>query len=455
MVVVDEEAFRRLPGAIAVARAGLALTRGRVPETVKYARRALELIPEDDHVRHGSAAALLGLAAWTDGDLEAAHRSYAEGAASLYKAGHLSDVLGCSIALADIQIAQGRLHEARQTYEQALHRVNQPGAPALRGTGDMYVGLAELARERNDLPAATQYLLSSQALGEHMGLPQYPYRWRVAMARIQAAQGDLHSALGLLEEAEQRYAGDFSPNVRPVSAWITRLWVAQGRLSEALGWVRAQRLSVDDDLSYLREFQHLTLARVLLAQQQRHHASGALSQVLRLLERLEQAAEAGGRLGSVIESLVLQALAHDAEGDRLAARLPLERALTLAEPESYVRLFVDEGPGLAPLLRDAARSDMGTLAGQLLAAINPEPPAAAPSGTRQASAAPQPLLEPLSQRELEVLRLFKADLSGPEIAAELVIALSTLRTHTKRIYSKLNVNNRRAAVTRAIELGLI
>jgi LuxR family maltose regulon positive regulatory protein len=203
------------------------------------------------------AAALLGLAAWTLGDLEAAHRSYAEGTASLHKAGHLSDVLGCSIALADIRIAQGRLHEARQTYEHTLQLVNRPGAPALRGTADMYAGLGELARERNDLPAATRYLLSSQALGEHKGLPQYPYRWRVAMARIRAAEGDLDGALGLLEEAEQRYTGDFSPNVRPVSAWTTRLWVTQGRLGEALGWVRAQGLSVDDDLSFLREFQHI------------------------------------------------------------------------------------------------------------------------------------------------------------------------------------------------------
>jgi LuxR family maltose regulon positive regulatory protein len=456
MVVVDEEAFRRLPGAVAVARAGHALARGDVEETVKYAQRALDLIPEDDHVRHGSAAALLGLAAWTNGDLEAAHQSYAEGMASLHKAGHLSDVLGCSIAVADIRMAQGRLHEARQTYERALEMANPPGAPALRGTGDMYVGLGELARERNDLPAATQYLLNSQALGEHKGLPQYPYRWRVAMARIRAAAGDLDGALSLLEEAERRYTGDFSPNVRPVAAWIARLWVAQGRLGEALGWVRAQSLSTDDDLSYLREFQHLTLARVLLAQYQRDRTDGALAEALRLLERLQQAAEAGGRMGSVIESLMLQALGHQAHGDLVSALAPLERALKLAEPAGYVRLFVDEGQPMARLLRDAAASGrLPGFAGQLLGAIELESPPDRSDALHPASSARQPLIEPLSQRELEVLRLFKADLSGPEIAEELVIALSTLRTHTKRIYSKLDVNNRRAAVTRATELGLL
>jgi LuxR family maltose regulon positive regulatory protein len=318
------------------------------------------------------------------------------------------------------------------------------------------VGLADLARERNDLPAATQYLQSSQALGEHKGLPQYPYRWRVAMARIRAAEGDLDGALSLLKEAERRYTGDFSPNVRPVAAWIARLWVAQGQLGEALAWVRTQGLSVDDDLSYLREFQHLTLARVLLARYRTDHDDQALGDVQQLLERLQQAAEAGGRAGSVIECLMLRALTHQAQGNLPAAIAPLERALKLAEPAGYVRLFVDEGPPMARLLHDAAaRGRLPGFAGQLLAAIAPEQPAALAGVLRPGEAGPQPLLEPLSQRELEVLRLFKADLSGPEIAEELVIALSTLRTHTKRIYSKLNVNSRRAAVSRATELGLI
>ena len=130
----------------------------------------------------------------------------------------------------------------------------------------MYVGMSELHRERDDLPAATQHLLRSQELGEHAGLPQNPYRWRVAMARVREAEGDLDGALDLLDEAERVYAGDFSPNVRPVPAMRARVWIAQGRLDDALGWAREQGLSVDDDLSYLREFEHITLARVLLAQ---------------------------------------------------------------------------------------------------------------------------------------------------------------------------------------------
>jgi LuxR family maltose regulon positive regulatory protein len=164
-------------------------------------------------------------------------------------------------------------------------------------------------------------------------------------------------------------------------------------------------------------------------------------------------------MGSVIETLVLQALAHHAQGDISAALLPLGHALSLAEPEGYVRLFLDEGSPMAQLLREAAgRGILPDYTGKLLAAFEAEGQTSAASAGESPPPTPptsQPLVEPLSQRELEVLRLFKTELSGPEIANQLVIALSTVRTHTKRIYSKLNVKDRRAAVKRATELGLI
>ena len=189
-----------------------------MPDTVKYARQALDLVPEDDHLRRGAAAALLGLASWASGDLEAAHRTYADGMASVQQAGNISDAISGAIVLADIRIAQGRLHEAMRTYEQSLQLATEQGEPVLRGTADLYVGMSELHREHNDLNAATQHLLRSKELGERTGLPQNRYRWCVAMARIREAQGDLDGALDLLHEAERLYVSDFSPNVRPVAA---------------------------------------------------------------------------------------------------------------------------------------------------------------------------------------------------------------------------------------------
>jgi LuxR family maltose regulon positive regulatory protein len=447
MVVADEEEYRRLPAVIETYRAGLALARGDAPGTVRHAQRAIELALEDDQLCRASAAALLGLVYWGSGDLEAGHRGYSACVDGLRRAGFVADILGCSIALADIRSTQGRLGEALRTFEQALQLAGEQGGPVLRGTADMYVGMSEIACERDDLHAARQLLQRSQELGEHTGLPQNRYRWRVAMARVAQAEGNLADALGLLDEAEQLYVSDFFPDVRPVPALRARVWIAQGRLGEALGWAREQGLSVDDDLSYLREFEHITLARLLLARDQAEGAKRSAHEAARLLERLQLAAEAGGRTGCVIEILVLRALAHQALGDSPAALGFLDRAVTLAEPEGYVRVFADEAPPMTSLLRAAAKQEPQRDYVRLLLA--------AASGTEHNGRVEQALIEPLSQRELDVLRLLSSELDGPAIARELMVSLNTMRTHTKNIYAKLGVTNRRAAVRRAAELNLL
>ena len=447
IVVADEEEYRRLPAVIETYRAGQALARGDAPGTVRHAQQAIELAREDDHLCRASAAALLGLVYWGSGDLEAGYRAYSACVEGLRRAGYIADTFGCSIALADIRSTQGRLGEALRTLEQALQLAGEQGGSVLRGTADMYVGMSEIACERDDLHAATQLLLRGQELGEHTGLPQNRYRWRVAMARVAQAEGNLAGALGLLDEAERHYVSDFFPNVRPVPALRARIWIAQGRLGEALGWAREQGLSVDDDLSYLREFEHITLARLLLARDQGQGTERFAHEAARLLERLLLAAEAGGRTGRVIEILVLRALAHQALGDLPAALGFLDRAVTLAEPEGYVRVFADEGPLMVALLRAAAKQGpRPDYVRRLLAAA---------SGTEHNGPTEQALIEPLSERELDVLRLLGSELDGPAIARELMVSLNTMRTHTKNIYAKLAVTNRRAAVRRAAELNLL
>ena len=286
-----------------------------------------------------------------------------------------------------------------------------------------------------------EHLTLSRELGEHMGLPQNPYRWRTGLARIREAEGNLDDALDLLSAAERVYVSDFSPHVRPVAAMKARVLAKQGRLGEALAWATAQGVTVEDELTYLHEFEHITLARVLLTD----NADASRQQAVELLERLLHAAEQGNRAGNVLEILVLQALAQQMRGDISAALAPLERALRLAEPEGCVRIFVDEGPVMAVLLEAALRHKISpNYAGRLLAALAPA-----------AQTAAHGLIEPLSERELDVLRLLATDLGGPEIARELVVSLNTVRTHTKNIYNKLGVNNRRAAVSRAEDLHLL
>ncbi|ETP69872.1 hypothetical protein G159_04935 [Planococcus glaciei CHR43] len=349
--------------------------------------------------------------------------------------------------MADIRIAQGRLRQAMHIYERGLQLAAEQSEPAMRGTADMWVGMSELCRESNNLPKALQHLMKSKEQGEHTGFPQNQYRSCVAMARIKEAQGDLDAALKLYAEAEQLYVSDFFPNVRPIAALKTRVWLKQGRLDDAFDWIREEGLSVDNSLSYLREFEHITMIRVLLVR----YANGladhrSFSEAREFLNRLLQAAEEGERMGSVIEILIVKAFADQLESGVSAGLVPLQRALSLAEPEGYVRVFVDEGPPIAALLEAALKKRIAShYVRRLLTAFGQ---------TKPNVPVKQNISEQLSERELDVLRLLRTDMSGPDIAQELNVSLNTLRSHTKNIYGKLEVNNRRAAIRRAEELGL-
>ena len=457
MVVVDERELSRLPGVIEMYRAALALVGGDVPATLRHAQLAIDRADDEDDVTRAGASAISGLAFWGSGDLEAAHRAYSSCVERLQRAGHLSDVLGCSITLADIRTTQGRLSDARRTFERALQLAAEVTGTVLRGTADMYVGMSQIAGERGDLHTATQHLARSQELGEHTGMPQNPYRWRVAMARVRESQGDLAGALTLLDDAQRVYLGDFLPNVRPVPALRARVLAAQGRWREALDWAREQGLSADDTLTYVREFAHITLAKVLLARYASDGDKSSLNDASRLLARLQSAAVAGGRAGSVIEILVLESLTHQVGGDIPRALGPLVEALTLAEPEGYVRVFVGEGPPMKSLLKAVISRQAGwDYVRRLLAAFADGDRTAQTATLGEPATNPsRRLVEPLSERELDVLRLLATDLDGPDIARQLFVSVNTMRTHTRSIYAKLGVNSRRAAVSRAEELGFV
>jgi LuxR family maltose regulon positive regulatory protein len=334
-----------------------------------------------------------------------------------------------------------------KTYQRGLELATGQGGAPLRGAADMHVGISEILRERDDLMGAAQHLRQATELGDENGLPQNPYRSRVAAARIRQAEGDPEAALQLLDEAGGLYANDFSPDVRPVEALKARAWIAQGKLAEAMGWARESGLSAADSLSYVREFEHITMARLLLALGTQDRSDDRIGEAIGLLDRLLLAAEDGGRTGSTIEILVIQALARRAGNDVPGALASLERAVPLAEPEGYVRTFVDEGPPMTALLKLASKQAKAPASVRRLIAA-----ATAADGGRPVDS---PLVEPLSERELEVLRLLESDLDGPDIARELTVSLATMRTHTRNIYAKLGVNNRRAAVRRAAELGLL
>jgi LuxR family maltose regulon positive regulatory protein len=326
--------------------------------------------------------------------------------------------------------------------------------------------------ERGDLSAAAAFLGKADEAGDSAGLPQNPYRWRVMMAFLRQAQGDTATALELLEDADRVYVGDFAPNVRPISSIRARVLAATGDLTPAKAWVRERGVGVTDELTYLSEYDHLTLARVLLAEHAADQDQAALADATGLLSRILAAAQEGGRTGTVIETLVLLALAQQAAASTAQAVSSLTHALRLAEPEGYVRVFTDEGAAMQELLDELARLRVRNPFAQRIlracaaaresAANIPEPSAASvpDSGTDHGGDVTagehtcQGLIEPLSDRELDVLRLLGSELGGPEIARTLHVSLSTVRTHTQHIYAKLGVNNRRAAVRRAHQLNI-
>jgi LuxR family maltose regulon positive regulatory protein len=334
LIVVDKDNYRSLPAHIEMYRAALALANADLDGTITHAREALSLAPRDDALARAAAGALAGLASWTTGDLPGAHAAYTESIAGLTSVGFLADVLGCTLTLGDIRRTQGQLAAALRTYQRALElTAPAPGVAPLRGTADMHVGMAAVLLERNDLTGAREHLAISQRLGEHNGLPQNPYRWRVVMARLREADGDLDDALALLDEAERVYAGDYAPNVQPVAAVRARLRLRRGDLAHAEEWARERQLTSEDDPFYLREYEHLTLVRLLIARHRAEPDGRALGNALTLLDRLVAAAEHGGRGASVIEALVLQAVAHAAGKNGPAALAVLHRAVTLAKPE--------------------------------------------------------------------------------------------------------------------------
>jgi LuxR family maltose regulon positive regulatory protein len=444
-VVVDDAELRRLPATIELYRAALSKLDGDLEGNIAHARRVLELVGDADDIGRGGAETLLGLAYWGMGDLDRGYEWYMRGMASLERAGFVTDVVGGSIVGADIRLAAGRLTEARRIYEEGLARATAT-QPPLRGVTDMHTGLAAIAYERGLLDEAQAHIDAGRRLGDALGFPREPCRWRLVRAQLLQARGDLGAALPLLDEAERLYLSEFAPDIRPVPAVRARMLIAHGRVAEARAWARQAGVAATDALTYEREFEHTTLARLLVAEGT-DGEPGTLATATSLLERLLAAADADRRDGGRLEILVVLALAHERGGDQARAFQALDDAIAIAAPEGYVRVFLDEGPPMVRLLRAAQRRS--TAPAYLEYLLRPA------TSASQQRPAPQGLVEPLSERELDVLRLLRSDLDGPGIANELVVSLNTVRTHTKNIYAKLGVNSRRAAVRRAGELGLL
>ena len=453
-----DSVLANVPAGIAFLRASLARLRGDAALAAGYNRQALAQLGEDDWFMRSFVHWNRAATDWLDGRLEPAERGLAEVLAERRAAGALfAGFLPMRVwyDLGEVQRAQGHLDAALATYRQALDTFGESSQTAL--TGPAHVGLAQVLYERNELAAALDHATRGVTLCRQLAFTPPLATGLAVVARIRHAQGDAAGALEAMGEAGQ--AG-LSPQVitlfNPVPSQRARLLLAQGDTAAAARWTQQRGLRPDDEPGYPQEREYLVLARVLLAQDRP-------GQALTLLDRLLAQAATVGRIGSVIEIRALQALAHQASRDEPAAMAALVEALTLSCPQGHVRVFADEGPPMGALLgrlvaahrarqAPARRIPLRCLA-RLVQALDGKPNAAA--ALRPELGTVPGLIEPLTGRELEVLRLVAAGKSNQRIAHDLVVALDTVKKHVTHVLGKLGAANRTEAVARARDLGLI
>jgi LuxR family maltose regulon positive regulatory protein len=451
---------QRIAGYVAAIRAHHALTNQQLQRVIEMAQRAIEFLPDDDYMRCEAAVALGG-AYWGQGDVVASQQAFAQARATAQKSGYRLMAVPSSCYMGMQQAKQGQLHEAWATYRQALEWAMGPGGRPMPVAGFPLIRLGDLSREWNDLPAANRDLTQGIELCVQLGQADVSAEGYVLLARLQLAQGDAESVLDTLGKAEQ-----IAQRVK-IDPWITgwadecrlQLWLSTGNLAAAVRWAHMSGLSVGGELSYHYDLHHINLARVLIARGMADPQQPDLGEALRLLDRLSLAAERAGWVHEQIKILILRALALEACSDGEGALAALGRALTLAEPGGYVRTFVDEGLPMVRLLRRAAGRDIAPgYVGQLLAALKEEMKeqerTAEPLPLAPASQA-EGLVEPLSEREIEVLELVAQGLTNRQIAQRLFISQGTVKAHTSNIYGKLGVRSRTQAVARARALGIL
>ena len=366
---------------------------------------------------------------------------------------HLDQTVRNIALLARLHTMQGRLHQAAATYARATGLVpGQSRAEATIGGLAYQFGMGALLLERGELDAAERLLAQGRdaLIDTSLVLPSDVLLGHTALAGVRQAQGDGPGALaamdGFTEVARQR---NFVPSLlAQAAAVVARLRLRQGDLADAARWAEGSGLQVGEEVRYPREAEYLTLVRVLIAQ-------GRPAETMALLDRVLEAAEAGGRTGSVIEILIVRALARQAQGHTAAALADLTRALALGEPEGYVRIFADEGPPMAALLqRVASHRPASPYVAKLVGAIRGNTPEAPQRNGGSLGEAPL-LAEPLTARERDVLQLLVSDASNAEIARKLVLTVGTVKTHVHNIFGKLGIRSRAQVTAKATDLHLL
>lgn len=446
---VDDQLY--ILGFASAIRSWRARLQGDAQRAVEHGRRALSLLPDEASPHRNFAAISLGDALRITGDLAAAKEAFAEAAEIGRTIGHAYGAITGMVWQAQVQAERGRLREAEGALIRALRFVTEQGAGLLPAAGLAHIGMGVLLYERNDLDEAERELRRGVHLAERTREVSTLVRGYVTLSKAKRARGDEEGVLELVRKAE-RVALDSGagPEIAIAANWMVRLRLARGEVAGAAALGQERAVNGGSASVAERVAGQLTSARLL-------HARGRHREALPLLVELGEAAADAGRTGDLIEILALQAVALWAANERERAVSTLTKAMALAEPEGYVRTFVDEGAAMGELLSATiearGRGNAGTAVrvsarylARLLASVAQE--ATAP-------AADEGLPEALSERELEVLALIASGRSNREIAAKLFVSTSTVKTHIHRLYRKLGARSRTQAIARAREMDLL
>jgi LuxR family maltose regulon positive regulatory protein len=429
-----DDKTRDLIGRIAAIRATAAATLNQVETIIDQSRRALEYLHPNNLAFRTSTIWKLGYAYHLQGDRAAARQAYAEVISIGQASGNMVFTLLATIGLGILQEAENQLHLAAQTYRRVLQLFGDQPLPF---ASEAYLGLARLLYEWNDLDTAQQHAQQSIELARLIENTDRVVACEVFLARLKLVQGDAASAAAILAKAGQSVRQhNFVYRMHEVAAAQVLTLLHQGNLAAAAELAETHDLPISQ-------------ARI-------HLARGDTSTALAVLEPLRRQAEAKGWEDERLKVMVLQAVAHLAHGEKDKAVQLLGDALALAEPGGFIRIFADEGTPMAHLLSEAAAHGiMPDYVGKLLAVFESEKQKSEDKSSLAPAPPAQPLIEPLSRRELEVLQLIAQGLSNREIGERLFLALITVKGHNQKIFGKLQVQRRTEAVARARELGLL
>lgn len=440
---------KKLAGIVAAIRSFLASYSGNIPEIIRSARQALEVLPEQEQQWRSIALITLGDAYANQGQVAAAHKARSDALVIGNASGDTYVLMILNLRLAELLRQQGKLHQVIDICEQQLKRAEEGGISEAAITGWLLGIWGEVLAELNHLGRAIDQAKKGVKLATlgrdvlHIGSSN------LCLVRVLFSSGDITGAEAVIQSmVKTTHEYDIPLWVSlQLSAWQARIWLMQGKLEIATQWVGERGLDPDVDPTYLHEMEYIVFARILIAQ-------GRLAEAAKLLQRLLEAAETEGRTSRVIELLILQALAAQSGGDTVQSISKLEQALALAEAGGFIRIFVDEGPPTARLLYEAlSRGIRPDYVRRLLAAFPiPKPEKA---GAAQNQDPEFEWVEPLSDRELEVLQLIAEGLKNREISDRLFLSPNTIKVHNRNIFSKLGVNNRTGAIAQARALGLL